>query len=180
MLTDLFRIITRLGGVGVVAPLGVAVVLFLAWRRHAVLAFGVVVATGGVAVIIAVTKLLVARSRPPIRLQLVSAHGAAFPSGHSAESIACYGVLAWIIIQLAPSRVVRVSACVTAGVIALAVGFSRLYLGVHWASDVVSGWFVGIAWLGVTIAGCVIISGLAGRGPWPRDSSDPGIAEAIP
>ena len=180
MLTDLFRIITRLGGVGVVAPLGVAVVLFLAWRRHTVLAFGLVVATGGVAVIIAITKLLVARSRPPIRLQLVSAHGAAFPSGHSAESIACYGVLAWIIIQLAPSRLVRVSACVAAGVIAFAVGCSRLYLGVHWASDVVSGWFVGIAWLGVTIAGCVIISGLAGRALPSDGGPDRSVAGPLP
>jgi len=178
-LTDIFRLMTHLGGVGVVAPLGVAVVLLLAWRRHIVLAFGVVVATGGVAVITAVTKLLVARSRPPIRLQLVSAHGAAFPSGHSAESVVCYGVLAWIVIQLSLSRAIRVSACVAAVMIALAVGVSRLYLGVHWASDVVSGWFVGIAWLGVTIASCAIISGLMGRGLGRRDSSGPG-AEAIP
>ena len=163
-----------------VAPLGIAIVLFLAWRRHTVLAFGVVVATGGVAVIIAISKLIVARSRPPITLQLVSAHGAAFPSGHSAESIACYGVIAWIIVQLASSRMIRVTACATAGVIALAVGFSRLYLGVHWASDVVSGWFVGVAWLGVTIAGCTIISGLAGRGLGPRDASGSGKADAIP
>ena len=100
---------------------------------------GVVVVTGGLAAIIAITKLLVARSRPPIRLQLVSAHGAAFPSGHSAESIAFYGVLAWIVVQLAASRAVRASACAAAGVIALTVGFSRVYLGVHWTSDVVSG-----------------------------------------
>jgi undecaprenyl-diphosphatase len=178
-LTDIFRVITHLGGVGVVAPLGAAVVLLLAWRRHIVLAFGVVVATGGVALITAVAKLLVARSRPPIRLQLVSAHGAAFPSGHSAESVVCYGVLAWIVSQLSPSRAVRVSAWVAAAVIALAVGISRLYLGVHWASDVVSGWFVGIAWLGVTIASVAIISGLSGRGLGPRDALGP-EAEAIP
>jgi PAP2 superfamily protein len=179
MLTDVFRVVTHLGGVGVVAPLAVGVVLLLLWQRRIALAFGVMVATGGVAAITAVTKLLVARSRPPLHLQLVTAHGAAFPSGHSAEAVVCYGVLAWVVIELVASRPIQVVACVTAGVVALAVGFSRIYLGVHWASDVVSGWVVGVAWLAVTIVGSVVVAGLVGMRVG-RTDAEPSALSSLP
>lgn len=157
-LNDIFRFTTHLGGIGVVAPLGLLVVTLLVWRRHRILAFGVIAATGGSALVIAILKLLVDRSRPALITQLVVAHGTAFPSGHSAESIACYGMLAWIVFQLTSSRAVRVVVGAVAAFLAVAVGLSRIYLGVHWASDVLSGWFVGIAWLAAAIAVCSVLS----------------------
>ena len=58
------------------------------------------------------------------------------------------------------TRQVQIVAWLGALVISVLVGFSRVYLGVHWTSDVVSGWFVGTAWLAVTIAACALIESL--------------------
>lgn len=83
--------------------------------------------------------------------------GASFPSGHSAEAIAFYGALAWVVVELLPGRRSRVLVCAGAIVLGLAIGFSRAYLGVHWASDVVSGWLLGLGWLAATIGLCALV-----------------------
>jgi membrane-associated phospholipid phosphatase len=114
----------------------------------------VIVATVGTAVLVQVTKGLVDRPRPPVVSRLVAASDAAFPSGHSAQAIACYGALAWALTRLTASRAAHVVAWSSALGIAFVVGLSRIYLGVHWVSDVLSGWFVGAAWLAVTVAVC--------------------------
>ena len=159
-LTEAFRAITWLGGVAVVAPLVAVTILFLMRRREHLLAFGVALATIGTALLVQVTKALVDRTRPPALTRLVDAPGASFPSGHSAQAIACYGALAWVVTNLIAARRVQIVAWVGALVVSVLVGFSRVYLGVHWTSDVVSGWFVGTAWLAVTIAACALIQGL--------------------
>jgi membrane-associated phospholipid phosphatase len=156
-MNDVFRALTWLGSVAVVAPLVAVAVVVLVRRRERLLAFGVIVATVGTAVLVQVTKALVDRPRPPLVSRLVSAPGAAFPSGHSAQAVACYGALAWVLTRSTASRAVHIVAWSTAVAIAFLVGLSRVYLGVHWVSDVVSGWFVGAAWLTVTIAVCELI-----------------------
>jgi len=156
-LTDVFRVITRLGGPGVIISLSLVVALLLVWRHHRVLAFGLVVATVGTALLVAVVKLLVDRSRPPPLDRLAVATGASFPSGHSAEAIAFYGALAWIVVELVRGRRSRMLVCAGAIMLGLAIGFSRAYLGVHWASDVLSGWLLGLGWLAATIGLCALV-----------------------
>jgi undecaprenyl-diphosphatase len=150
-LTTLARVVTQLGGGFVVTPVVVVTALVLLLHKRWPEAFVITASTAGAAVLVYIAKQVVGRARPPESQQLVNAHGLAFPSGHSAQSVACYGALAWIVWQSTTNRRIRVAACVGAVVIALAVGWSRIYLGVHWASDVVSGWLLGLGWLAVVI-----------------------------
>ncbi len=87
----------------------------------------------------------VARQRPPQSLHLVAASGFAYPSGHTATATVGYGLAAVLVLALG----VRQQRLVVAAaiVIAAGVGFSRVYLGVHWPSDVMGGWTYGITWL---------------------------------
>ncbi len=160
------RAVTQLGSGWVVAPLVTTVALLLllrANRRGAALLL--VASSAGTAILVEILKRVVARARPPAIDQLVRAHGAAFPSGHSAQSVACYGALAYVAWTVAQSRV-RWLAVAGACVVALLVGASRVYLGVHWLSDVVSGWLVGLGWLSALI-GVASTRGLRPDGAYP-------------
>ncbi len=158
---DAFRAATWLGSMTVLLPVILAVVAALLWRRHPVLALGVVVGTAGTALTVALTKAIVGRERPPVADRLSGAYGAAFPSGHSANVVAACGILAWVATRFVHRTWLRVAIWATAALVALAVGVSRVYLGVHWPSDVLSGWLVGAAWVAAAIGVCTLIPALA-------------------
>lgn len=176
--TTVLRPLTDLAGWMVVIPV-VAVVAGVLWHQgRRGLAGTVVAASGGVAVLTGTLKLLVGRDRPLPADRLVDASGSAFPSGHSAQAVALYGVLAAVLVVTSRGRRRRgllvAAAAVGAGVLALVVGASRVYLGVHWPSDVVSGWIVGGAWLVVVLAVAWVL-GQADRprGWWPDAAGEP-------
>jgi membrane-associated phospholipid phosphatase len=141
------RSATLLGSGAVVAVVvGVAVVV-LVLRHRPFDALFVGLSSTGAAVLVEIVKRVVDRPRPSSSHRLVAASGAAFPSGHAAQSIAGYAALAVVVAVGARSRRARTLVFVAAAAIALAVGGSRVYLGVHWASDVVSGWLLAGGWL---------------------------------
>jgi undecaprenyl-diphosphatase len=150
-LSDLARAVTMVGSVWVVAPLVVAAVAGLVVRRRRDDALFVALASLGAAILVAIVKHAVGRPRPAISDRLVSAAGGAFPSGHAAQSVACYFALAIVAAGLVQSRRARTFAYAGASAIAVAVGGSRVYLGVHWASDVVCGWLLAGGWLLVLV-----------------------------
>ncbi len=88
-------------------------------------------------------KMIVNRPRPELWTRLVVATAAAFPSGHALASATFYPALAWLLSEGRRSR--RWILLVLAGLVALYVGFGRLYLGVHWPTDVLAGWMLGVA-----------------------------------
>ncbi len=92
-------------------------------------------------------KSLVGRQRPPEALWLVSAHGGSFPSGHAANATLVFATLGFVWCILTASRVARTMGVVVAVLGVLAVGFSRVELGVHWVTDVVAGLFIAALWL---------------------------------
>ena len=91
-------------------------------------------------------KSAVGRNRPALS-QLVPGNGPAFPSGHVLATVGFYGVLAAVLWQSSNRRATQIGGYVVATVIILSVGLSRVYLGVHWFSDVVGGMLVGTAFV---------------------------------
>jgi undecaprenyl-diphosphatase len=103
--------------------------------------------------LVLVAKLAIARPRPGVPVRLIDASGYAFPSGHAAQSLACYGALAIIAAVLIDDRRARVLVCTVAALTAFVVGLSRVVLGAHWFSDVVAGWVLAGGWLAVLLTG---------------------------
>ena len=138
--------VTSLGSTTV---LGIIVILvcglflsFRRWREAAML----LLASGGGLVITTLLKDLFQRDRPPAILHAVRAINASFPSGHAALSATVFLTLGALIAHFAERRRVRVYALAAAVILSVLVGCSRVYLGVHWPTDVLAGWCVGSAW----------------------------------
>jgi undecaprenyl-diphosphatase len=91
-------------------------------------------------------KSLVQRPRPD-GFRLVAETGFSFPSGHSMVAMAFFGLLAWFVWKYERDRAMRWFWCISFGVIVVMVGISRIYLGVHYATDVLGGFCVSLAWL---------------------------------
>ncbi|GHC67022.1 phosphatase PAP2 family protein [Limoniibacter endophyticus] len=92
-------------------------------------------------------KLIVARPRPDILEPLMAVHSASFPSSHAMMSIVLYLTLASILAGIVGQMRVRIAFFSLAFLITFAIGISRLYLGVHWPSDVLGGWIAGGGWV---------------------------------
>ncbi len=145
-LLDVVRDITALGSTAVLALLVTIVTTFLftTGKRHAGLFVLTTVLSG--ALLNALLKLAFARARPDIVAPLTQVSTLSFPSGHAASSAVCYLTLGLMLAQTQASRSVRIHLIMTAAILALLVGVSRIYLGVHYPSDVLAGWCFGTAW----------------------------------
>lgn len=93
-----------------------------------------------------VLKYLVQRPRPD-GFRLISESGYSFPSGHSMVAMAFFGLLIWMVWRYHRRDVMRVVWCAAFGLVIVMVGVSRIYLGVHYASDVLAGFCVSLVWL---------------------------------
>jgi undecaprenyl-diphosphatase len=144
-LNDLFLMISRLGSTVVVLGLGTLGAI-LTWRRCRAVALALLVATFARPAIEFIVKGLVGRDRPEFD-RLVAGNGPSFPTGHVMAAIALWGLLPVVVALYTRRRAiwwatVGVSAALIAGIAA-----SRVYLGVHWFSDVVGGLIVGTFFL---------------------------------
>ena len=93
-------------------------------------------------------KLIIQRPRPE-GFALAVEQGFSFPSGHSMVAMAFFGLLAWMVWRYETDRATRIGCVAAFGTVAVLVGVSRIYLGVHYASDVIAGFCVSLAWLAV-------------------------------
>lgn len=100
----------------------------------------------------AIIKATLERARPVHDHGVLLEHGWSFPSGHASGAVATYGMLAYVLIRLLPEHWHTVILA-TAAIIGLATGFSRVFLQVHFLSDVIAGFACGLAWLTLRIAG---------------------------
>lgn len=138
--------LTSLGGHTVLTLLVIIAVggLLLDGRRIAArLLLG---STAGAMLLSAGLKQLIDRARPDVVEHLVHVSTPSFPSGHALLSASIYLTLAVILGQQYPKPVLRRYLLVVAATLTLLVGFSRVYLGVHWPTDVLAGWLVGSLW----------------------------------
>jgi phosphatidylinositol-3-phosphatase len=146
-LTGVMRLVTDLGAAGVLVPLVLTAGLAWRWRRGTWRPLALLAgAVAGAWVVQVAVKQLVERPRPPAALAVSHATGFAFPSGHATDAAAVYGMLA-VLLARSGRGAARVAAWAGAAALIALVGLSRLYLGVHWLSDVVAGAGLGIAWL---------------------------------
>ncbi len=150
-LVETMKVVTSLADARVTVPVIAIAVIVLLVRRRPSLAVALVVSTVGTSMLIHWGKVEVQRARPPADVQLVSARGFAFPSGHAGQGTALYLGLAVVTWLCTRRRSARVVAAMLGGCVALALGASRVVLGVHWTSDVIAGWTVGIGWLAVIV-----------------------------
>ena len=97
-----------------------------------------------------ILKLIIARPRPP-RLRLVIENGYSFPSGHSMVSFAFYGFLIYLINKNLKNKKIKYSLIVLLSLLILLIGISRIYLGVHYVTDVLGGYIIGLIYLIVFI-----------------------------
>ncbi|MDR0227186.1 MAG: phosphatase PAP2 family protein [Burkholderiaceae bacterium] len=139
---------TQLGHVGWMVGLSSAVLLLLLWRRDWLHAGAWLLATAGVGLWIRAIKTSVARPRPVGGW--VPEGGFSFPSGHSAGTFVLYCMLAWLLLPHL-RRAWRWPVGLAALLVALGVGASRVVLRVHFASDVLAGWLLGLAWMALVV-----------------------------
>jgi undecaprenyl-diphosphatase len=145
-LEELMRDITALGSTGILTFITVAVAGFLALGRKTHAALFLVVAVGGGMLLSTGLKMGFDRPRPDLVPHGAIVYTASFPSGHSMLAAVVYLTLGALLARVQPRRVLKLYLLGLAVVLTMAVGVSRIYLGVHWPTDVLAGWAVGAAW----------------------------------
>jgi undecaprenyl-diphosphatase len=145
-LTGAVRDFTSLGGVtlrNLFALAAVAALLFLKLRREA-MSLAITILSGWL--VSDMLKRLIERPRPQIVPHLTDAAGTSFPSAHSFNSALVYLTIALAFAAFSRRRSMRVTLIACAMIVSLAVAWTRVWLGVHWPSDVVAGWLGGAGW----------------------------------
>ncbi|MGI5152576.1 phosphatase PAP2 family protein [Plantactinospora sp. CA-294935] len=148
-LVTVLRAVSSLGGRPIMLWLVTIAVVGLLIRRQGRLAVYLIVTGLGALLLDPSLKELVGRLRPAVDIPVASAPGNSFPSGHALGSMVAYGALLLVFLPAMRRGWRRVATGVVIAVV-VAVGVTRVALGVHYVSDVLAGWLLGLAWLGVT------------------------------
>jgi membrane-associated phospholipid phosphatase len=165
--TTFFDTVTRLGNVSTLAVVALLAAVVL-WRRRWIAELQLLaLAAVGAEIITVGLKHGFQRDRPFFADPLASESSYSFPSGHASVSLAVYGTLGFIAARHLGSRRAQIAALAGAAGLVLLIGLSRLYLGVHFLSDVIAGYSIGIAW----IALCVVLLHLRLRLKERRDQT---------
>jgi len=138
--------ITALGGTPILAMITIAVVGFLIVDGKRALALFVALATGSGGLASYLLKLGFERPRPDLVAHLVEVHTLSFPSGHAMGSAVTFLTLGALVMRTNSNRAIKAYVMTVAVGLTLLVGISRIYLGVHWPTDVIAGWCAGGSW----------------------------------
>ncbi|MFH0815093.1 MAG: phosphatase PAP2 family protein [Candidatus Falkowbacteria bacterium] len=144
-----FAFVTFLGGWKIVCAFLIITSAFFIFYKKQNYIFPLLVGAGGTELTVYLAKIIFHRARPDVMLVLEDSF--AFPSGHAAISVAFYGFIAFVLIKHSKrlwQKIVAASICL---ILIVLIGFSRLYLGAHYFSDVVFGYFIGSLWLCIAI-----------------------------
>jgi len=150
----IFNAISLLGSPVTMAALALGVALLLGVRRQWIVLGGWVAAFAGGGLLNEILKLVIRRPRPPYAAAFIHDSSWSFPSGHAMGSLIGCGMLAYLVVTLWIHRRSRqISIVIGAALLIVTIGLSRLYLGVHYFSDVVGGYAAGVLWLSACISG---------------------------
>ena len=150
---QVLTVFTHLGGLLLMTLITSTVTLLMVWRwRSPTPLILMIIAVAGSLTFTSVGKAIVGRARPPLSDAVPPyEHAFSFPSGHTLNSTVIAGMVAYLVASRLTSRL-GIALCVVLSVVwAAAMGFSRIFLGHHWLTDVIFAWFLGLAWLAVLI-----------------------------
>jgi undecaprenyl-diphosphatase len=150
---EIARDVTGLGGITVLGMASLAVIIYVLLRRAYKSAVVIAIAVVGAQLASSLLKLGFDRQRPELVPHLTEVYTASFPSGHAMVSTAVYLTFATQLASLHRDIVIRGYLIATALALVTVIGASRVYLGVHWPTDVLAGWAAGGAWALVVWAG---------------------------
>jgi undecaprenyl-diphosphatase len=149
-LTTAARLLSTLGSQIVLIPLTAITTVALLTRRRLMQSVVLLTAWGGAIGLYSITKQVVHRMRPPTEIWLTNVgRTTSFPSGHATQSLATFLAIVLVGAFWLPSA--RWPGRVIATALAIGVGCSRVYLGVHWVTDVSAGWLIAVAWVTVIV-----------------------------
>ena len=147
---DVFNKITFFGDELTIAVIAAIVILFFLYFNYRAYAVGLAITLIGAGVVGQVMKVIVERARPNGLIPSVIETSFSFPSGHATIAMAFYGFITYILCMLFPTKKPLILTVAIA--IIGSIGFSRLYLGVHFPSDVLAGYVLGGVWILIGIA----------------------------
>jgi membrane-associated phospholipid phosphatase len=145
--TTFFEAVTFLGNVPTLGAVALASAVVLASKRRIAELQLLLLAAVGTQILTLGLKLGFERKRPFFPDPLATESSYSFPSGHASVSLAVYGTLGFILARHLADRRAQIGSLAAATVLVGLIGFSRLYLGVHFLSDVIAGFSVGLAWV---------------------------------
>ncbi len=148
-LPEAARDMTALGSTAVLTLLVGVVLAWLMFRRRYEIAGFVFAATGSGALLSVALKFLIGRKRPTVVPHLMAENSLSFPSGHSMGSFVVYFTLAAVLARMVERRREKLFFVGLAAMLSFLIGLSRIYLGVHYPSDVLGGWAAGTVWAGL-------------------------------
>ena len=143
---EIILFFTQLGSHKFLIPANLVMIAFFLFRKHKWYSIKIPAIALSSLGLMALLKQLFSRPRPGIPL-LYSAKGLSFPSGHALMSITFYGLLIYITYKLVKKGWIRWSIIVLLMLLIAFIGFTRIYLRVHYASDVIAGYSIGFLWL---------------------------------
>lgn len=171
---ELMRDFTALGGFGILSLMSVAVLGYLVLQRKKRIALFVIAAVGGGIVLSTAMKQLFERPRPDLVPHGSYVYTTSFPSGHSMVSAVAYLTLGALVARSQPQRRLKAYILMVAVLLTGAVGISRIYLGVHWPTDVFAGWTAGVLW---ALLCWLIARALQRHGQIEQDTEEPAPSE---
>ena len=146
--------ITDLGDLTAYCIMMPAIAVLLYYRGHHrwKLSLQALIVLASASLLNVIIKEIISRPRPLEDMRLVVAHSYSFPSGHSMSAIAFYGFAIYLSYKYIPNKFIKVLLIVVQALLILSIGLSRVYLGVHYPTDVVAGFIGGLFWLILCIA----------------------------
>lgn len=141
-LTCFFKILTRLGTTRVCLIIGIIIMLIFRKRKYLLFPFTTIV----IKIINLVAKYIIGRPRPNV-LRLVNENETSFPSGHAMLSITLYGLIIYLIYSKISKNSVKWILIILFNLVIFFIGISRIYLGVHYFTDIIGGYILGVIYL---------------------------------
>jgi membrane-associated phospholipid phosphatase len=160
---DVMLEITTLGSGAVLIMIVMISCVFLWQTNHKWSVYLLLLGTFGAKLFNTILKISFSRERPTIVEGITEVHSLSFPSGHAMSSMAVYGCVAYLVGRLEPKPHVKHTVWIVAGIVIALIGISRMYLGVHYPSDVLAGYLGGLGWLGFVVATMHALQYLAKR-----------------